>query len=673
MTYRILSSTAILGYGFPPSSLECAMDYKLDLIACDAGSIDAGPYYLGAGESYVAKEAIKRDFSLLLDAAIDQRAPLLIGNCGFCGDSPHLKLMLEIVTEVLAQKNPPLLKLALIDSHIDPQILIGNRQGLEPIGRIPSPTQQVLHDSRLVAQMGIAPFIHALDAKADIVLAGRACDVAIFAAAPIRKGYPAGLCYHAGHILECGAIACEPGSGSDSIIAEFSSDKKSVSFIAPNRQRITTPRSIAAHSLYEESHPALQAYPEGILSLKDTRYLQRTSRIAAIENSRFIPKPTSIKLEGSQCIGVRHVALIPATPNVPLSPDYLVYGKNAISTHPLQTNEQELGILIWVEGKESVKVKALASLLEAAFLHFGYEGRKTTAGNIAYALSPSVFSFKDKDKTCALVLGGTRSEEFIQQYQHIKTSILLRMQNDYPSLMHSCRVSIDSFNANRPLIFIDSVADDKNKSRNKQQALLHQLKPYIDIQQQGFTYIYANKVYTWSVFHVINDAALIKKMFPITFYAWSNNALVKKNTVFPHAIEMAEPIEDSLLDESIDSLNARVEPRPTDQYRALKDMASIIRSKNAGVSVLSYDIFFNSVTEYHHALASGIFNPTSIASILNRKPSDIVGCYRVDSCMAIKISCYRDILSGAPGTRDVFGAQQQMPLTQLKIPVHKTQ
>lgn len=45
MPYRILSVTAGLGYGFPAQSIDNAMAYNLDLVACDTGSMDTGLYY----------------------------------------------------------------------------------------------------------------------------------------------------------------------------------------------------------------------------------------------------------------------------------------------------------------------------------------------------------------------------------------------------------------------------------------------------------------------------------------------------------------------------------------------------------------------------------------------------------------------------------------------------
>ena len=57
---KVLSPTAILGYGFPVESFQNGLAQHPDFIAVDAGSTDPGPYYLGAGVSFTDREAVKR-------------------------------------------------------------------------------------------------------------------------------------------------------------------------------------------------------------------------------------------------------------------------------------------------------------------------------------------------------------------------------------------------------------------------------------------------------------------------------------------------------------------------------------------------------------------------------------------------------------------------------------
>lgn len=97
---RIISPTAILGYGFPVSSFEAGLKLKPHVIAIDAGSTDAGPYYLGAGVSFTAKEAVKRDLKYILKAAYSLKIPVLIGSAGGAGAKPHLEWLLDIIDKV---------------------------------------------------------------------------------------------------------------------------------------------------------------------------------------------------------------------------------------------------------------------------------------------------------------------------------------------------------------------------------------------------------------------------------------------------------------------------------------------------------------------------------------------------------------------------------------------
>src|ERR1700689_3859479 len=105
--------------------------------------------------------------------------------------------------------------------------------------------------------MGIPPLITALESGAQYILAGRSCDIALFASDMIRRGIEPGLAYHVGHVLESGALACDPGSPSDCLAAEIY-DHGPPLFSAPDPARRCTAYSIAAPSLHEESHPQLQ-------------------------------------------------------------------------------------------------------------------------------------------------------------------------------------------------------------------------------------------------------------------------------------------------------------------------------------------------------------------------------------------------------------------------------
>ena len=289
LIYRVVSACGALGYGYPHESLQTALQGRVDAIICDGGSMDAGPYYLGTGTEYFEREAVKADYRHMVAAGKKIGCPVILGSSGMAGGDRNLDWMIDVAKEIFAELDIRNTKVAIIRSELDPEIVIQEyRDGaLRPTGVGPELNEEALRDSVIVGQMGIHPLMTALESGAQFILAGRSCDIALFASDMIRRGIDAGLAYHVGHVLECGALACDPGSPSDCLVAEVYDDGSAV-FVAPNPARRCTAYSIAAHSLYEESHPQLQFYPEGILVMEKTQFFSRDGRTAGIRNSRFV-------------------------------------------------------------------------------------------------------------------------------------------------------------------------------------------------------------------------------------------------------------------------------------------------------------------------------------------------------------------------------------------------
>ena len=97
---RLLSTSAILGYGFPEASLKAGLDRDPHFIGVDGGSVDPGPHYLGSGKPFCSPIAIRRDLRLMLRAAIEKKIPMVIGTCGGAGGEPHVALVVSMVREI---------------------------------------------------------------------------------------------------------------------------------------------------------------------------------------------------------------------------------------------------------------------------------------------------------------------------------------------------------------------------------------------------------------------------------------------------------------------------------------------------------------------------------------------------------------------------------------------
>ena len=418
--FRILSTTAILGYGFPLESFEEGMKRKPDLIAVDAGSTDPGPFYLGEGVSFTDRGAVKRDLEIMICAGIKENIPVVIGTAGGSGAKPHLEWCAEIIREI-AKEHDLHFKMAMIHADMDKEemkkaLADGKITPLDPAPQLTA--EDIDATTHIVGQMGIEPIMKALDSGVQVVLAGRAYDPTVFAAPAIRKGYDKGLAIHLGKILECASICATPGSGSDCMFGYLGEDYFRVEPLSSVRKCPTL--SVAAHTLYEKTNPYILPGPGGHLDLTNTTFEQDSENTVKVKGSRYVTAPKyTIKLEGAKCIGYRTVSVAGTRDPIMISKiddivegvrarvadnyrdkgykynlNFTIYGKNGVmgNLEPVKNaHPHELGIVIEVVADTQEQADTICASARSTMLHYGYEGRRATAGNLAFPFSPSDF------------------------------------------------------------------------------------------------------------------------------------------------------------------------------------------------------------------------------------------------------------------------------------------
>ncbi len=99
----------------------------------------------------------------------------------------------------------------------------------------------------------------------------------------------------------------------------------------------------------------------------------------------------------------------------------------------------------------------------------------------------------------------------------------------------------------------------------------------------------------------------------------------------------------------------------------LKNLASVIRSKNSGPYVLTLDIIFNDYDDYQKVKKSQTINQELIKKIYQIDDKEILDIIYYDIAFAIKINIKRKIYSGSIGDLDIYGAQQHSPLLEIDI------
>jgi hypothetical protein len=101
----------------------------------------------------------------------------------------------------------------------------------------------------------------------------------------------------------------------------------------------------------------------------------------------------------------------------------------------------------------------------------------------------------------------------------------------------------------------------------------------------------------------------------------------------------------------------------------LSELASIIRSKNAGPFLITLDVLFADQKNYRIVRDSGAVTRESVASAYKIAANEVTSFFHVDMANAIKITLRRSRAQGSLGESDIYGCQQHVPLLGLSVPV----
>ena len=307
---RVLSASGQIGSGFMESSFERGISLEPHVIACDGGSTDGGPAYLGSGKAHFSRQGVKRDLRIMLKGRDRLGVPMIVGSCGTAGGDLNLDWLRDIALEV-AREEGLKFRLALVRSEQDKVYLKQQYQDGRIVALNPAPPiseNTISGSEHIVAMMGHEPIAAAIDDGADVVLAGRASDTSLFAAVPLMRGAGAGPSWHAGKILECGTASTVQRKRPDSIFAWVRDDHFDIEPL--DMEARCTPQSIASHTLYENADPFLLVEPGGTLDTTGSRYEALDDRRVRVSGSTFAPSDrTTYKLEGAELVGYQTLVI----------------------------------------------------------------------------------------------------------------------------------------------------------------------------------------------------------------------------------------------------------------------------------------------------------------------------------------------------------------------------
>ncbi|WP_404287499.1 acyclic terpene utilization AtuA family protein [Glutamicibacter arilaitensis] len=368
---------------------------------------------------------MKRDLSILLANARRLDVPLVVGSSGGSGGNANLAFIADIVREVAAQQRLSF-NLATIEAEPTREFLLERyRDGrFHALANAPEISEETLSDAhRIVAMMGPEPIADAIAAGADVVLAGRSSDAALFSAIPLQKGLPEGLVWHAAKIMECGGAAVAQMTKPEGMVCTITEDYFELEPVSPDQSCTTT--SIASHALYETANPYRMREPGGTMVLDNVEYEQWTQRAVRVRGSEFETAHYTVRLEGASLVGYRAQVFGAITDPAILGNldewletakeggwgsalrtygaeimdscdvQYHVYGTGAVApnqTGPSNGNAsaQEVALLMIVTAPDEDTAAAVAYQMGHTILHYPVPQWSGLVSNLAFAHSPHV-------------------------------------------------------------------------------------------------------------------------------------------------------------------------------------------------------------------------------------------------------------------------------------------
>lgn len=305
---KVLVPAGMLGAGFTAEAIQRGIALGAGAIAIDGGSTDSGPYYLGSASPKMPAEAIAADLRMMLVHGHAAGIPVIVGSAGTSGTDTGVDWVAGIVEQIATEEGLDL-RIARIYSEQNIDDLAAALEGggihpLPPAGELTIDTLQ--RCEHVVGLLGAEPFMAALEAGADVIIAGRATDTAVIAAHPLLLGCPPGPTWHAAKTAECGG-QCTTNPRGGGVLIAIDDDGFTVEPL--DGDSVCTPMSVAAHMIYENADPNVMREPSGTLNVTEARYEALDDRRVRVTGSTFTPEPYTTKLEGSGIAGYQTLAL----------------------------------------------------------------------------------------------------------------------------------------------------------------------------------------------------------------------------------------------------------------------------------------------------------------------------------------------------------------------------
>jgi hypothetical protein len=479
--------------------------------------------------------------------------------------------------------------------------------------------------------MGPEPLLEAMKQTPDfdILVAGRAYDPAPYIAYSAFQAMKTtvntfetlgtkllGGFTHMGKIMECGGICATPKSrgATATVYTDGTFDIKPT-----NPEAKCTPLSVAAHTLYEKTRPDILHGPGGWLDLTATNYVQLEDDVSVrVSGATFTftvdtGSPYTVKLEGARNVGFRCM--------------FIGYFKDPILIGQLRS-----------------------------FLDIGrkyIEGQHPTSAG-SWKIDWHLTGLEEQEVT----------PDFIPKKVFIVGEVLADTQEIANGVCSTARVYCAH----------GRYPGQKATSGNFAMGIGGKMDlPLGDCAEFSIYHLMNLKSGEEIARETTEDNATAKETNQPLF-SWKKIIINEKNDEARDDDEVSGYSRRLLAIQGPKSVHAAEKKLSiASSPRTLRDVAKVIRSKNAGPFEITFDIMFEDIEVYKVVKGSGLLCAEAISKLYNTGSTDVIvwsGFF--DQALAFKATLPRTrkgtaVCSGGYMEDDVHGSQQYIPLLELPL------
>ncbi len=200
-------------------------------------------------------------------------------------------------------------------------------------------------------------------------------------------------------------------------------------------------------------------------------------------------------------------------------------------------------------------------------------------------------------------------------------AVIKLIDNEFPVALAAASYRIVEADAENPVVLLRTIERDPQALLQRHNEEIARVTDVVT-QREGSLFSLdaadAADAYEWTLYHLLQNEKVIKElMFPITYYQPNGSDWLEIGRERPRYFDIGITNYQGNVDDRTLSLIADVSPTGMLHGESrLLDLAVVIRSKDAGINQLTFDVIFTSPANYETALRSNVFHKENVARTL---------------------------------------------------------